>query len=64
MNEGNVYLTTQCFIYGYMTSEILLSDELLHRDICNLLIYGVGVNSLTDILCESDGCYCNLPVSR
>ena len=39
--------------------ELLLSDELLH-----LLISGVGVNIATDILCESDGCHCKLPVSR
>ena len=42
----------------------LLSDKLLHSDICHLLIYGVGVNIATDILCESDGCHCKLPVSR
>ena len=41
-----------------------MSDELLHSDICHLLIYGVGVNIATDILCESDGCHCKLPVSR
>ena len=35
-----------------------------HSDICHLLIYGVGVNITTDILCESDGCHCKLPVSR
>ena len=43
--------------------KLLLSDELLHSDICHLLIYGVGVNIATDILCESDGCHCKLPVS-
>ena len=42
----------------------LLSDELLHSDICQLLIYGVGENIASDILCESDGCHCKLPVSR
>ena len=41
-----------------------MSDELLHSDICHLLIYGVDVNIATDILCESDGCHCKLPVSR
>ena len=44
--------------------KLLLSDELLHSDICHLLIYGVGENIATDILCESDGCHCKLPVSR
>ena len=43
---------------------LLLSDELLHSDICHLLIYDVGVNIATDILCESDGCHSKLPVSR
>ena len=43
---------------------LLLSDELLHSDIFHLLISGVGVNIATDILCESDGCHCKLPVSR
>ena len=43
---------------------LLLSDELLHSDICHLLISGVGVNIATDILCESDGYHCTLPVSR
>ena len=43
---------------------LLLSDELLHSDIYHLLISGVGVNIATDILCESDGCHCKLPVSR
>ena len=47
-----------------LTSTLLLSDELLHSDICHLLIYGVGVNIATDILCESEGCHCKLPVSR
>ena len=32
--------------------------------ICHLLIYGVGENIATDILCESDGCHCKIPVSR
>ena len=41
-----------------------MSDELLHIDIGHLLIYGVGVNIATDILCESDGCHCKRPVSR
>ena len=27
----------------------------LHSDICHLLIYGVGENIATDILCEFDG---------
>ena len=47
-----------------MYSVALLADELLHSDICHLLIYGVGENIATDILCESDGCHCKLPVSR
>ena len=38
--------------------------ELLHSDVCHLLISGVGVNIATDILSESDGCHCKLPVSR
>ena len=42
----------------------LLSDGLLHSDICHLLIYGVGVNIASDILCESDGCHCKPPVSH
>ena len=42
----------------------LLSDELLHSDICHLLISGVGVNIATDILCENVSCHCKLPVSR
>ena len=42
----------------------MLSDELLHSDICHLLISGVGVNVATDILCECDSCYCKLPVSH
>ena len=41
-----------------------MSDELLHSDICHLLISGVGVNIATDIVCESDGCYCTFSVSR
>ena len=41
-----------------------MTDELLHSDICHLLIYGVGVNIATDSLCESDGCHCKLPVIR
>ena len=45
-------------------TKLLVSDELLHGDICHLLIYWVGVNIATDILCESDGCHCKLPVSR
>ena len=47
-----------------MYSVAFLSDELLQSDICHLLIYGVVVNIATDILCESDGCHCKLPVSR
>ena len=43
---------------------LLLTDELLHSDICHLLIYGVSENIETDILCESEGCHCKLPVSR
>ena len=43
---------------------LLLSDELLHGDICHLLITGVGVSYATDSLCESDDCLCKLPVSR
>ena len=35
-----------------------------YSDICHLLISGVGVKIATDILCESDGCHCKLPVSR
>ena len=27
-----------------------------------LVEYGVGVNIATDNLCESDGCYCKLPL--
>ena len=41
-----------------------MSDEVLYSDVCHLLISGVGVNIATDILCESDGCHCKLPVSR
>ena len=44
--------------------QLLLSDELLHSDICQLLISVVGVKIATDILCQSDGCHCKLPVSR
>ena len=44
--------------------KLLLSDELLHSDICHLLMSRVGVNIATDILCESDGCHCKRPVSR
>ena len=51
-------------IYLMYSVAFMLSDELLHSDICHLLIYGVGVNIVTDILCESDGCHCKLPVSR
>ena len=43
---------------------LLLSDELLHSDICHSLTSGVGVNIATDILCESDGCHCKRHVSR
>ena len=42
----------------------MLSDELLHSDICHLLISGVGVKIATDILYVSDGCHFKLPVSR
>ena len=52
-------LTSTLFI-----QELLLSDELLHSNICHLLISGVDVNIATDILCESNGCHCKLPVSR
>ena len=48
----------------YFDIYLMLSDELLHSDICHLLIYGVGENIATDILCESDGCHCKHPVSR
>ena len=41
-----------------MYSVAFLSDELLNSHICHLLIYGVGVNIATDILCESDCCHC------
>ena len=51
-------------IYPMYSVAFVLSDELLHSDICHLLIYGVGVNIATDILCESDGCHCKRPVSR
>ena len=44
--------------------QLLLSDELLHSDICHLLISWVGINIATDILCEYDGCHCKLPISR
>ena len=53
---------TLTFILGIQY--FLLSDELLHSDICHLLISGVGVNIAPDILCESDGCHCKRPVSR
>ena len=39
-------------------------NELLHSDICHLLISGVDVNIATDIVCESDGSHCQLAVSR
>ena len=42
-------------IYPMYSVAFFLSDELLHSDICLLLIYGVGVNIAADILCESDG---------
>ena len=38
--------------------------KLLRSDICHLMISGVGVNIATEILCESDGCYRKLSVSR
>ena len=41
-----------------------MSDELLHSDLYHLLKSGVGINIANDILCESDGCQCKLPVSR
>ena len=41
-----------------------MSDDLLHSDICHLLIYGVGIDIATDMLCKSDGCHCKLTVSR
>ena len=50
--------------YTLCIQQLLLSDELLHSDICHLLISGVGVNFATDTLCESDGCYCKLPVAK
>ena len=34
----------------------MLSDELLHSDICHMLIYGVGVNIATDILWDLIWC--------
>ena len=52
------------FDFYPMYSVAFVVDELLHSDICHLLISGVGVNIATDILCESDGCHCKLPVSR
>ena len=55
---ADILISTLCIQY------LLFSDELLHRDICHLLISGMGVNIATDILCESDGCHCKLPVSR
>ena len=51
-------------IYTLWIQQLLLPAEVLHSDICHLLISGVGVNIETDILCESDGCHCKLPVSR
>ena len=50
--------------YAIFIQYFLFSDEILHSDICHLLTSGVGVNIATDILCESDGCHCKLPVSR
>ena len=47
-------ISTLCIQY------LLLSDELLHSDICHLLIFGVGENIATDNL----SCHCKLPVSR
>ena len=41
-----------------------MSDELLHSDLCHMMISGVGVNIATDIFCEYDACHCKLPVSR
>ena len=46
------------------SQQLLLSEELLHSDICHLLISGFGVKIATDILCESDGCHCKRPVSH
>ena len=43
--------------------KILWPEELLHSDICHLLISGEGVKITIDILCESDGYHCKLPVS-
>ena len=70
-NEGCdwcIYLTvvtcTDTMTYTLCIQMLLLSGELLHSDIRHLLISGVGVNIATDILCESDGSHCKLPVSR
>ena len=56
-----VFYTTTIFT---KCSVIQMYIDILHSHICHLLIYGVGVNIATDILCESDGCHCKLPVSR
>ena len=50
--------------YTLCIQQLLLSDELLHSDICQLLISVVGVKIATDILCQSDGCHCKLPANR
>ena len=36
-------------IYTICIQRFLLSNELLHSDICHLLISGLGVNFATDI---------------
>ena len=48
--------------YVFSSFYCLMNDYT--SDSCHLLIYGVGVEIATDILCESDLCHCKLPVSR
>ena len=60
-NEGChwcIYVTVVTCADTLTFSLCIYSDELLHSDICHLLISGVGVNFASDIFCKSDGCHC------
>ena len=48
----------------YVFSSFYCLKNYYTSDICHLLISGVGVKIASDILCESDGCHCTLPVRR
>ena len=53
-------------VIGAMTYTLCIHHQknCSSSEYCHMLISGVGVKIASDILCESDGCHCKLPVSR